>query len=436
MYPIPEDLSPADNKVNNYLPIRSKGNDFAWDTITGMVLSYALKRQIKQYEFEQFRMDCQQRFIEKLDEPDFWSVLDRMYFATESVFRISPLFLLFKAQRKGSGKVELGAANSRMGELFASMMANFFLFDDVEDKLNFVEQEMLTVLRSKLEMSKVSQSNEHPYLPYLAEKFRQDIVFLASHPQYMLQELTNTLRLYAFVYCSQLALNITDWKSGEPCSRPLYFILDTEKASSERVSVQRYGYKMFSGACERLFPMLSALEVLQHKDEKRPLWMVYQNCLDYINPAHLLTDLNSYLQAFIAFRKLDPRPEVKSIDEAFEQLRDVAIEQFRDEKTTRGEINKKYTKELEKQVCGDFIQSRGRAGRVLVLNQDQLLLLTNLAIGSNDKLRLHELIRAFELRGFYLDSQSQQTLVSFYERMGNVERMSDSGDAVYVRKTI
>ncbi|MQK80561.1 DNA phosphorothioation-dependent restriction protein DptG, partial [Escherichia coli] len=28
------------------------------------------------------------------------------------------------------------------------------------------------------------------------------------------------------------------------------------------------------------------------------------------------------------------------------------------------------------------------------------------------------------------------TLVAFYERMGNVERMSDSGDAVYVRKTV
>ncbi|MFP2227909.1 DNA phosphorothioation-dependent restriction protein DptG, partial [Escherichia coli] len=25
---------------------------------------------------------------------------------------------------------------------------------------------------------------------------------------------------------------------------------------------------------------------------------------------------------------------------------------------------------------------------------------------------------------------------AFYERMGNVERMSDSGDAVYVRKTV
>lgn len=97
---------------------------------------------------------------------------------------------------------------------------------------------------------------------------------------------------------------------------------------------------------------------------------------------------------------------------------------------------RKYINELETQICTDFIQVRGRAGKVLVLNQDRLLLLTNLTVGKNDKLRLHELLRGFEQRGFYLDNQSAQTLVAFYERMGNVERMSDSGDAVYVRKTV
>lgn len=444
MYPIPEGLIPAEkNKLNSYLPVRNKGNDYDWETITGMVLSHALKKQIGLYEFEQFREDCQQRFINKLDEPGFWPVLDRMYFATQAVFRTSPLFLLFKAQRKGSAKADLGAANARMGELFSSMMGGYQVMDPIDDKLNFIEQEMLAVLNSKISVSQGQfNSNEQPYLPYLASLFQADMAFLVKHPQYLLQELTNTLKLYAFAYCAQLALNVTDWRSGQPVSKPLYFILDTEKASSERVCVQRYGHKMLAAACERLFPMLSALDVLQLKEtkeskqSKRPLWQVYQDVVNYPDQIKLLTDLNSYLQAFMRLRKLDLRGEADSIDGVFEQLKELALEQFRDEDTTRGEINKKYTKELEKQVCADFIQSRGRAGKVLVLNQDQLLLLTNLAIGHNEKLRLHELMRAFEQRGFYLDNQSQQVLVSFYERMGNVERMSDSGDAVYVRKTI
>jgi DNA phosphorothioation-dependent restriction protein DptG len=72
----------------------------------------------------------------------------------------------------------------------------------------------------------------------------------------------------------------------------------------------------------------------------------------------------------------------------------------------------------------------------LVFNQDYLVLLTNLAIGELDRLRFNELIKAFESRGVFFDKQSQQVLIEFYERIGNVERMSDSGDAVYVNKTI
>lgn len=126
----------------------------------------------------------------------------------------------------------------------------------------------------------------------------------------------------------------------------------------------------------------------------------------------------------------------ENIEAAFDLLQAAALEQFKDEKTERRGVNKNYVKELESQICSEFIKSRGRAGRVLMLNQDQLLLLTNLSIGMNEKLRLHELMTEFEQRGFYLDNQSRQALVSFYERMGNVERMSDSGDAVYVRKTV
>ncbi len=437
MYPIPEDLSPADkNKLNSYLPIRNKGNDFKWDTITGMVLSQALKRQIKQYDFDDYRKDCQEKFVSKLDEPQFWQVIERMYFSSGQIFKISPLFLLFKVQSKGNVKAELGAANQRMGELFASMLGNYFFANDVKDNLNFVEQDMLEVLRKRLEQASPLKVTERPYLPYLADKFREDIRFLASKPQYLLQELTNTLKLYAFAYCSQLALNISEWKFGEPNHKHLYFILDTEKASSERISVQKYGYKLFSSASERLFPLLSALENLQSKDDKRPLWQVYSDAVTYPDSRKLLSDLNRYITQFADSRDFDIPETALTIMEAFEQIQNLALKQFQDNLTTRSEVNKKYTKEIENQICSEFIQSRGRSGRILVLNQDQLLLLTNLTIGEHEKLRLHELIKEFEVRGFSLDNQSQLALVNFYERMGNVERMSDSGDAVYVRKTI
>lgn len=434
MYPIPEKLTAGDNKLNSYLPIRNKGNNFSWDIITGRVLSQVLQKQVKQYDLEDYRKDCQEKLVSKLDEPEFWNVLDRMYFSTGSIFTISPLFLLFKAQSKDN--IKTSAADQRMGELFSNMMENYSFIEEIEDNFNFIEQDMLDVLRKRLEKSNSPKMNEQPYLPYLAKEFRNDINFLASRPQYMLQELTNTLRLYAFAYCSQLALNIAEWKNGEPSHKSLYFILDTEKASSERLSVQRYGYKLFASTREKLFPLLSALEIFQNKESKRPLWQVYEDVRSYADSRKVLSELNQYIFAFAELRKLDAPEPAFTIDDAFDQIQNLALKQFYDERTSRSGINKKYINEIEKQISSDFIQSRGRSGRTLVLNQDQLLLLTNLVIGDKEKLRFHELIKKLEIRGFSLDNQSQQVLVNFYERMGNVERMSDSGDAVYVRKTI
>ncbi|PWC14341.1 DNA phosphorothioation-dependent restriction protein DptG [Brenneria roseae subsp. americana] len=441
MYPIATTLKVGNNQLDSYLPVRNKNNNINWQLVTGLVLSYALKRKIEAYDPEKFREDCKVHLQALLDEPAFWQVLDRMYFSSQDIFRVSPLFLLFHAQFD-AGKISVGSmADKRLGTLFANLMGDFSLSYPIEDKLNFIEQQMLKKLDEKVMpfFGKGPFAEEQPYLPYMVTCFQSDLAFLAEHPQYLLQELTNTLRLYAFSWCAQLALNIENWQYGEPQSKSLFFILDTEKASSEREKVKRYGYKLFSSKSEKLFPILSALEVLQWNkgEKKRPLWQIYQDSLNRPDSSsQVLHQLNDYLQEFIKKRELPDRERVANLTDAFKQLLSVAVEQFQDKKSDRATVNRKYINELESQICTDFIQVRGRAGKVLVLNQDRLLLLTNLTVGKNDKLRLNELLRGFEQRGFYLDNQSAQTLVAFYERMGNVERMSDSGDAVYVRKTV
>ncbi|AWH90019.1 DNA phosphorothioation-dependent restriction protein DptG [Limnobaculum parvum] len=440
MYPIAEKLIVRRNLLDSYLPVRNGNNDFNWDVVTGFILSHALRLQMKMFDLDQFKEKCEEHFTSQLDEPNFWPVLERMYFTNKDILRVSPLFLLFHAQQfTGSGKSSLGAANWRLSSIFASLMGNFHLQQPIQDQLNFIEQQMLDELKDNLQpFEKNPFIDEQPYLPYLAKCFQDDLTFLSEHPQYLLQELGNTLRLYAFTYCTQLALNLDDWQRGQPRSRGLFFILDTEKASSEREKIKRFGYKVFANNSKRLFPILSMLEVLQwDKEKKRPLWQVYQDTLAYPDQGSVLEKLNEYLNQFIQDRALNPidKPAM-DVESVFRQLQQVAEEQFNTEQSDRADVNRKYIKELENNICSDFIQLRGRAGKVLVLNQDRLLLLTNLTIGKNKKLRLHELLCGFKQRGFYFDNQSTQTLVTFYERMGNVERMSDSGDAVYVRKTI
>lgn len=438
MYPIANDLQVSKyNKSPSYLPIRQKANEFSWDSVTGNVLSHVLQQSLQDYSVDAFREDCRAKFKGILSEPKAWEWLDRMYFREQDVLRVSPLFLLFKAQKGAQEDNEDAAANQRMSDLFSTLLYNFALDEKPRDALHFVEQLMLDVLAARLQAALAKHRGaDAPYLPFLADAFQQDIAFLASRPQYLMAELINTLKLYAFAYCSQLALAVRDWRAGVPKPKELYFILDIEKASTERAKIRDRGYRLLANTAYSLFPVLSAREVIQPDGPQRPLWKIYEDARDFADQEKLINDLNRYNADFAENRRLAAPPPAGSIEEAFKFFVDQAVSQFARGQSDRHDVNQRVLRELESKVFADFVKSRGRAGKILMLNQDQLLLLTNLAIGRHEKLRFFELLRAFEQRGFFFDNQSQQVLIEFFERMGNVERMSDSGEAVYVRKTV
>ena len=143
-----------------------------------------------------------------------------------------------------------------------------------------------------------------------------------------------------------------------------------------------------------------------------------------------------FAERFRESRKLSHlAPNGDSPIDALDVLFKYAIQQF-GSGTGRNRVQNQYMEVFEKRVAKNFLQRRGRAGNVLVLNQDFVLLLTNLAVGNRGSMRFQEVLREFAQRGFYFDKKSQQALIRFYERVGNVDRLSDSGDAVYVRNTI
>lgn len=146
MYPIATNLKVSNNQLDSYLPIRNKNNNIDWQIVTGLVLSYAVKYKIDTYSLEQFREDCKTHLQILIDEPAFLSVLERMYFSSQDIFRVSPLFLLFHAQFDGE-KISAGStADKRLGTLFANLMRDFSLNNPIQDKLNFIEKEMLNKL--------------------------------------------------------------------------------------------------------------------------------------------------------------------------------------------------------------------------------------------------------------------------------------------------
>ena len=421
---------PNKNALNSYFPIRTKGNEFEWEAVIGLVLSSLLRKDVKKYSFEEFTNDCEHHLKSQLSESSFWNVLNDMYFENQDVFSISPELLLFKAQ---SG--EYSTSDKRVSSLFINLMKAEKV-NQFDEKLNFIEQQFLTVLRKQLKDKKV-EINEEPYLPYLTEAFKSDLRFLSSKPKYLLSEFKHFLSFYAFTYSAQMSLAISDWKSCEaPKPKPLYFILDHEKASNERTHIKRHGYELFNKSSYKLFPILTMLEQLQKDSQlKIPLWKMADEIQRSEYDCH--TRLRNFALAFRSQRELETRlEESESSIDWLANIIKLTIAQFEDSKTDRPGINKKYVAEIEKNLAVGFIQSRGRAGKVLVLNQDYTIMLTNLVIADEEKLRFHELVSGFQQRGIFVDKQTEQELIKFYERIGNIERMSDSGDAVYVRKTI
>ncbi|EKO3568623.1 DNA phosphorothioation-dependent restriction protein DptG [Vibrio metschnikovii] len=430
------DPFPNRNVLTSYIPIRTKGNDFDWPSVVGLVLRGLLRKKIEKYEYQNFIEDCKTRLQAKLGVEEFWEVLEDMYFENKSIFSVSPEFLLFKSQ-----KDQCKAGDLRVASLFINLLHGRQI-EQFDANLNFIEQELLETLRSKTkpDNDRSLRATEAPYLPYMAEAFKRDLEFLTNYPKYLLDEFEQFLAFYGFAYTAQLSLALSDWKScSAPVAKPLYFIMDHERASNERIHIKKHGYKLFSESSFKLFPILSMLENLQpNLDEaKKPLWQLAKDIEDS-QVGDLMERIKNFALMFRANRQLEtevPSDAVTKMD-WLEYLFKLAEEQFRDPKTDRPAIIKKYIAEVEKNMAADFVQVRGRSGKVLVLTQDHIILLTNLVVGHQVKLRFHELILGFQQRGIFVDKQTEQELIKFYERIGNVERMSDSGDAVYVRKTI
>lgn len=432
------------NTLNSFFPVRTKDrtNVFDWDSVLGHVVKYSFGYEFikvkdvdgkeRYFEHADYVEASKKVFVKKLDNTSFWSVVDNMYFHGDELFKIAPEFLLFKTMKQVGG-----TPSTRLGDTFWGLMQSFQFASIPNNSLNFLEQELLNTLKLFIRPTQKSTGlveRKPVYLPFLSDKFQQDLAFLGKRPKYLLTVFKDFLKLYAHLYVAQLSLNLTEWSSGKPTPKPHYFILDSEKASDERTMVKRHGYKQLFNALRNIFPYLSMNESLQvAKSDVQPLWALYENIKTYPQSTDLL---NLYAQEFKKNRELDVDLEMQdTVEGALASVLKLAVSQF-EQGQSRYEINLQYVKTTESELCSNFIQSRGRAGRVMVVNQDYLVLLTNLAIGEQEKLRFHELIKAFESRGVFFDKQSQQALVEFFERIGNVERMSDSGDAVYVRKTI
>lgn len=456
-----QDLTVGSNVLSSYFPSRTsiaKEGDFDWGVASATVIRNLYRRRLnsrllKKFEsngtdreksaLAKFEEICRTDFARKLDDSNLWCYIKEMYFNTESIYQLAPEALLFKL-----APLTASSSQHRLADMFSSLMHGFNLPKTQWEAGNFIEDQVLQSLQSDEILEDLKDSsqtlskgiNEKPYLPFLTEVFKKDLQFLGTRPKYLLAQIENLLRLYGYLYTAQLALNLRSFKE-EPFVRPLYFILEHESASRERTNLTTLGHQSVQAALQYIFPYLSMNESLQSADKEKgerriPLWELARTLTpDDAKP------LMKYAKEFIRDRNEEieftfDHDESNSDPQYWlDILMKEALNQF-GKKRKRAAAQEKFIRTTEQELCSTFAKSRGQAGKVLVMNQDYVSLITNLAIGKEEKMRFGDLLAQFNIRGIYFDKQSQQELIRFYERAGNVERMSDSGDAVYVRKTL
>ncbi|MFT4926384.1 MAG: DNA phosphorothioation-dependent restriction protein DptG [Phenylobacterium sp.] len=442
-----EKIKIGDNQPSVYLPVKTNYNECDWGIVAGYFIGSATGKELNKYAIEDFEADCKQVFIDKGVSEEFYTVIKKAFFEKSDFFRVCPTSFLLHTQavpqqyEDDEKNQKIKTASKKVADMLASLLGSCQIKLSENNSTHFVSKLINDVLQSKLSDSKAKSVAPASYLPFLATSFQHDVEFLSSKPIYMQDQLPALLACYTFLYTAQISLNLKAWKSGEPKSKPLFFILETEKVSSERTNVMQSGWKFLERTLEPLFPLLSMLERLCPNDNKQPLWALVE-ALEQATEgeAHIIA-IDSFRKKFAEDRRLTKQyPAVDSVVTSMENLLAVAYDQF-DQKiaakeSTRYQANDKVVQAIRQHTCKGFLKAKGRIGLVLILTQDRLLLLTNVVIGHDKKIRFYELLARFIQRGVYFDSQSEERLIEFYERIGNIERMSDSGDDVYVRTTV
>lgn len=428
-------LAKKQNTPNSFLPFNTKKDPFCWEVVIGNLLSTMLNKRLTNYSYAQLQEDAKKFFLPIIRNEEAWDLVSKAYFEKKSLFNVSPEFCVLNCDNKKSG------VDFRFSTFYSNLLCGKKMEFD-KSQLNFFERRFAELVKNKLELGTGCEDSRVVYLPFMAQMFQKDLEWLSSNSKYFLKEIKNFCLFYLFTYTAQLGLSISEWATAEePCVKPLYFILESERASMERTSISTYGYKYFRAGIENLFPLLSMTEGLQAKqDNALPLWALLQLFNSLENQQRVVDALNTYSETFYIDRGLtEPKYSLQcNVKDCLWYLAVLYEKQFTDKraKSNRHGVHTKYAGYVESYLADAFIQARGRVGKVLVLSQDTILLLTNMVIGTQEKLRFYEVIKEFQARGVYLDKQSEQELIAFYDRIGNVERLSDSGDAVYVCRTV
>ncbi|EGT0653937.1 DNA phosphorothioation-dependent restriction protein DptG [Citrobacter freundii] len=422
------------NIADTYLPIgpNNRDNNIEWTHVYQKLFEKLYGLSLNRHCKESLRVEVLDSIRSVRDTRELVDVIDELYFNSNELDNITPLAYLVSNQEK------LSARTKTMINIISGLINGQVGGDFIIKGNNPLENILISNIH-RLCTEHSLKDNTICYLPFLQKVFTQDLNTLAANPEYLLSEVERFIHLYVFIYLSQLTIQVCIPNNvyQPPSAKPLYFILETETASKERHECNQYGYDyIFSnkkGIANYLFPALGYF----NRIDKKPAW---QYDLDE-SEEHLgkINEFNKLLALLFGEDYQNECSLQRALNKGVSFHKQIFEETLsRSKKNSRKGRNSTVVNTFEDVFSSGFITNRKAAGKYFVLNSNIIMLLTNLIIKGKetDKILIDDLIEGFKNRGVWLDLKSKRALLKFYESVGNIEKLSDSGDAVYVKSTI
>lgn len=313
----------------------------------------------------------------------------------------------------------------------------------MESQTNVLEHLVISLLRPET----VEQKKHRHYFQVTEqfnELFESDLEFILKSASRTRESLVDLLHLYYFTQVAQTCLQLDSFLKGnrQQC-QPIYFALEWERTSRGRKCYSQ-GWGALHESIKRMFTHAFVLELLNQTKE--------DHNVDYIALAQMISDPTEEKEMTEQVRLMcdtyragiDDCPEMQKLmrpnqgelglAQEIKYLFDSVERQF--EKTFRNRPQRIYNSGFLEFCKEQFVQVRGQAGSLLILSESNLILLAKLAIKDKEKLRLNDVFKEFEKRGFFLDSKSKVSAMQYFEKLNLIEKKSDSGDAQYVKRIL
>lgn len=299
----------------------------------------------------------------------------------------------------------------------------------------------------ELEAAPKSEKSYQDMVPGISDLFAQDFKWLATKNELFTSQVEKLISYYYFFYVTQFALrNEMMFNHLERKIKPVYFTFEEEeKLSKTRVSYE-FGWRSLERSVNRLFSHVNLLKMLNLSKDSTNMLLTYQDIADQIigmsqeKKMMLEQDVDTLIDEYKEKLSGDSKwnllgsftlPYQISVLNKLYMLLQMIDHQFN--QSSRSTRYKEYKQWFFHFCQKCFLKSRGRAGKMLILDTDYLLFLTQIMIKDEPKIRLKKLFEEFGVRGIVFDRDTQTAIIDYFEKLNLLEKKSDSGDAIYVK---